>query len=91
VNCTASAPLAPWNLAIAAQLLLHTLTLVDEAPMSDDKSNRGSPDRDRIDIHDPNELHYWTKALNVSEEKLKDTVGQFGPVAKTVREALSHR
>ena len=46
--------------------------------MSDAKSNRGSPDRNRIDIHDPNELRYWTKALNVSEEKLKDTVGQSG-------------
>jgi hypothetical protein len=59
--------------------------------MSDDKTNRGSPDRDRIDIHDPNEVRYWTRALNVSEEELKDTVGQFGTMAKDVREALSHR
>ena len=56
--------------------------------MSDDKSNRGSPDRDRIDIHDPSELRYWTKALKISPEKLKEVVGQVGTSAKKVRHAL---
>jgi len=32
--------------------------------MADDKSNRGSPDRDRIDVNDPDGLRNWSKSLN---------------------------
>jgi hypothetical protein len=56
--------------------------------MSDDKSKRGSPDRDRIDVHDPNEVRNWSKSLGVSPEKLKEAVAQVGTSASKVREHL---
>jgi hypothetical protein len=57
--------------------------------MSDDKSKRGSPDRKRIDIHDPNEVRHWRKSLGVTEQRLKDAVAQVGTSAAKVREHLS--
>ncbi len=57
--------------------------------MSDDKSKRGSPDRDRIDIHDPDEVRNWCKSLHTTREKLKAAVAAVGPVADKVREHLS--
>ena len=46
--------------------------------MSDDKTNRGSPDRDRIDMNDPDEVRNWTKSLNVSKEELQRAVEAVG-------------
>jgi hypothetical protein len=54
----------------------------------DDKSNRGSPDRDRIDINDPDEVRNWTKSLGVSKEELERAVKAAGPVAEKVRQHL---
>jgi hypothetical protein len=56
--------------------------------MSDDKSNRGSPDNRRIDVNDPNEVRHWTKSLGVTAEQLKDTVARVGTSAQRVRESL---
>ena len=56
--------------------------------MSDDKSNRGSPDRDRIDMQDPDEVRNWTQSLGVSKEELQRAVEAVGPVASKVREHL---
>jgi len=46
--------------------------------MSDDKTNRGSPDRDRIDLNDPDEVRNWTQSLNVSKEELQRAVEAVG-------------
>jgi hypothetical protein len=46
--------------------------------MSDDKSKPGSPDRDRIDLNDPDEVRNWTKSLNVSKEELQRAVDAVG-------------
>jgi len=43
--------------------------------MSDDKSKSGSPDRDRIDINDPDEVRNWTKSLGVTKEELAEKTG----------------
>lgn len=59
--------------------------------MSDDKSNRSSPDRDRIDINDPDEVRNWTKSLGVSKEQLEQAVAAAGTQASKVREYLSRR
>ena len=59
--------------------------------MSDDKSNRGSPDRDRIDMSDPDEVRNWTKSLGVSREELERAVQAAGPTASKVREHLGKR
>lgn len=56
--------------------------------MNDDKSNRGSPDNKRIDIHDPNELRHWSQSLDVTPEQLKELVARVGTSAERVREAL---
>jgi len=56
--------------------------------MSDDKSNRGSPDRDRIDINDLVEIRNWTQSLGVSSEDLQRAVRAVGTQASRVREYL---
>ena len=56
--------------------------------MSDDKSKRGSPDRDRIDMNDPDEVRNWTKSLGVSKEELERAVRAAGPMADNVRAHL---
>ena len=56
--------------------------------MSDDKAKRGSPDRDRIDINDPDEIRNWTQSLGVSKDELKKAVEAVGPQAARVREYL---
>jgi hypothetical protein len=60
-----------------------------EDAMSDDKMNRGAPDRDRIDINDPDEVRNWTKSLGVSKEELQKAVEAAGTNASKVREFLS--
>ena len=56
--------------------------------MSDDKANRGAPDRDRIDINDPNEIRDWTQSLGVSDDELRRAVHAVGTQASRVREYL---
>jgi hypothetical protein len=56
--------------------------------MSDDKSKRGSPDRDRIDLNDPDEVRNWTQSLGVSREELERAVQAAGTTAAKVREYL---
>ena len=57
--------------------------------MSDDKTQRGSPDNKRIDIHDPDEVRNWTQSLGVSKEELEKAVQAAGTSASKVREFLS--
>jgi hypothetical protein len=54
----------------------------------DDKSKPGEPDRSRINIHEPYEVAYWTKELNVTAEQLKNAVNAVGPMVKDVRRYL---
>ena len=56
--------------------------------MSDDVNNRGSQDRDRINVHEEHEVRYWTKELGVSEARLKDLVQTHGLMVKDIRKAL---
>ena len=58
--------------------------------MPDDLSNRGNQDRRRIYLHEPDEVRYWTEALGVSEQELRDLVEEVGPMAVDVREALAN-
>jgi hypothetical protein len=62
-----------------------------EKTMSDNKGNRGSPDRDRIDINDPDEVRNWTESLGVSKEELQRAVQAAGDRAEKVREFLRGR
>ena len=56
--------------------------------MSDDKGKRGSPDRDRIDINDPDEVRNWTQSLGVSRDQLEQAVRAVGSTASKVRDYL---
>ena len=59
--------------------------------MSDNKQDRGSPDRDRIDLNDPDEVRNWTKSLGVSKEELERAVRAAGDRADAVRAHLGIR
>lgn len=56
--------------------------------MSDDKTNRGTQDGNRINIHEDYELRDWSKRLGVSPEELKKAVQQVGTSADAVRQHL---
>lgn len=56
--------------------------------MADDTSKSGQGDRQRININQPHELRYWTEALGVSEQQLKDAVKTAGVMAEDVRRHL---
>jgi len=59
--------------------------------MADNKSNRGAADRSRINVNEDYELRYWTKALGVSEEELREAVRKYGTSAEAVRSHLGKR
>lgn len=56
--------------------------------MSDDKSNRNTPDNKLIDMNDEDEVRNWTKSLGVSKEELARAVQAAGRSADKVREHL---
>ena len=56
--------------------------------MADNKSDVGSPDRDRIAMSEEHEVRYWTKALGVSTEQLQQAVDAVGSSAAKVRQHL---
>jgi Protein of unknown function (DUF3606) len=56
--------------------------------MPDDRSQRGSPDSQRIDIHDEHELRNWAMSLKVTPEQLKAAVNKVGTSADQVRQYL---
>jgi len=56
--------------------------------MSDNKTIRGPADAQRINVNEDYEVLYWTTELEVTEEKLRETVKRVGVMASDVREAL---
>jgi hypothetical protein len=54
----------------------------------DNKKDIGSPDRDRINVHEDYELQEWSKSLGVTKEQLKAAVEAVGTSAQKVREYL---
>lgn len=56
--------------------------------MPDDTTNRGAQDRARINVNEDHEVRYWTQALGVSEEKLREAVAEVGVSADAVRQHL---
>jgi len=56
--------------------------------MSDDRTQRAPQDSSRINLNEDYEIRYWTQALGVSEEQLRQLVRQHGNSASKVREAL---
>lgn len=56
--------------------------------MSDDKTNRGPRDADRVNVNEDYEVRYWTKRWGVSEQELRTAVKRVGVMAKDVAKAL---
>lgn len=56
--------------------------------MSDNKSNIGSPDRDRINLTEDYEVRYWANKFGVSREELKKVVRQVGDNPQAVEDYL---
>jgi len=59
------------GIALASKRFLGKCILLENTEMADNKSKRGSPDRDRIDVNDPNELRNWSQSLNRLQRKSK--------------------
>ena len=56
--------------------------------MSEDKRDRGRPDRDRIYITEAYELRYWSNKFGVSQEELAAAVMRVGPMVRDVEAEL---
>ncbi|WP_293699753.1 MULTISPECIES: DUF3606 domain-containing protein [unclassified Sphingopyxis] len=59
--------------------------------MADDKTNIGSPDRDRISLGEDYEIRNWTQSLGVSEAELREAVDAVGNSVDAVRAYLKTR
>jgi hypothetical protein len=46
----------------------------------------GPRDPNHVGLNDPEELRWWCEVLGVTEEKLREVVGQVGSDAHKVRE-----
>ena len=57
--------------------------------MSDNKSQTGGQDRERINIDQDYELRDWAKSLNTTPERIKEAVAAVGDRVEKVREYLS--
>lgn len=56
--------------------------------MSDDKSNRGGADRQRISLTQDYERRDWARKFGVTEDQLTQAVQKVGPMAKDVEQEL---
>jgi hypothetical protein len=48
--------------------------------------DRGPRERERVEVKEDWELHYWSDKFGVSREQLKDAVETVGPMAKDVKQ-----
>ena len=49
---------------------------------------KDTPDRSKINVHQPHEVHCWTKHLDVSKEDLQKAIDKVGNSAAAVRKEL---
>jgi len=56
--------------------------------MADDLSQRGQPERSRINVNEAHEMRYWTQTLGVTEAQLRSAVAAAGVEVKDVRTYL---
>jgi len=59
--------------------------------MSDDKTETGNPDRQRISLSENYELRDWAEKFGVSEEELRRAVEKVGNQASDVEKELRAR
>jgi hypothetical protein len=56
--------------------------------MPDNLHQRGKPDRDRINVHEPWELRDWAKHFGASEDKVREAVQRVGVMVTDVKRYL---
>lgn len=56
--------------------------------MSDDKTNTGNPDRQRISLSEDYEVRDWAEKFGVSEDRLRKAVEKVGNQADDVEREL---
>jgi hypothetical protein len=54
-----------------------------------DLKKRASPDRSKINMHEPTEVKYWTKELGIDKGQLQKLVDKVGNSAAAVRKELA--
>jgi hypothetical protein len=59
--------------------------------MSDDKTNHGPQDRNRIALGENYEVDYWTTKFRVSRDALEDAVKAVGNSSQAVADYLGKR
>ena len=59
--------------------------------MTDDKTNTGSPDRQRISLSEDYEVRDWAQRFGVTEKALRDAVARVGNDTDAVRRELGGR
>ena len=59
-----------------------------KSEMADDKTNRGQPDRSKINMREDYEVKYWTHHLGVTREELQAAIEKVGNSAAAVRKQL---
>ena len=56
--------------------------------MADNTTNRGSPDRDRINMNQDHEVRYWSQKFGVSADQLGAAVKKVGNSVSAVEKEL---
>ena len=56
--------------------------------MSDDPTNRGGQDKQRISLAQDHEVRYWTEKFDVTPDQLRDAVDKVGDRASAVAQEL---
>jgi hypothetical protein len=56
--------------------------------MSDDPTNRGGQDKQRISLGQDHEVRYWTEKFQVTPDELRDAVDKVGDRASAVAQEL---
>ena len=59
--------------------------------MADDKTNRGSQDRSRINLSEDYEVRYWTDKFGVSKVELAAAVREMGSSTDAVEKKLRRK
>jgi len=59
--------------------------------MADDKSKTRPQDSQRVNIHEPYEVEYWTKHFGCTRAQLEAAVNKVGVMAKAVEKELKRR
>lgn len=59
-----------------------------EQPVADDRTLRGSQDRQRVNMAEDSEVAYWTQKWSVSREQLAEAVRSVGPMSAAVGKEL---